>query len=341
MAYTKTTWLDRAVQFASRYTKSGETSTEVTLTASPGTVTQAGTPANATNLNKLEQGVADAHTTADAAIPKISGVMRRTPPTTNLNDAIAPGIYLLGTDSTYTNGCGMDYCTLTVHSTADAGYIIQEVVQVLSPYQRKYRMRTESASGWGAWQYVWDSSKLRMHSSGLYVEFYSTTLGGWFPVGGGSAIQATYTRTATMNSTTKAPRIWHTIVDIQNKRGVIFHADAGVGIAAWINIGDDYYQVGSTLYIKLTLDDQVETITRVIPNSSPGGPQTWQLSQVFISDVYTGGGDYTYTGSTRQDSIYFMKNFKLEVYADPTQSGYTNSNLNVTSTVRYALHVGS
>lgn len=60
MAYSKTTWLDRAVEFVNRYTKSGETSTEVTLVQSPGTITQAGTPLNATNLNKLEQGVADA-----------------------------------------------------------------------------------------------------------------------------------------------------------------------------------------------------------------------------------------------------------------------------------------
>jgi hypothetical protein len=57
MAYTKTTWLDRAVQFASRYTKSSETSTEVTLTASPGTVTQTGTPVNAANLNKMENAL--------------------------------------------------------------------------------------------------------------------------------------------------------------------------------------------------------------------------------------------------------------------------------------------
>lgn len=62
MAYTKTTWIDRIVQFANRYTKSGETSSEVTLVQSPGTVTQAGTAVNATNLNKMEQGIEDAHT---------------------------------------------------------------------------------------------------------------------------------------------------------------------------------------------------------------------------------------------------------------------------------------
>ena len=59
MTYSKTTWLDRVVQYPYRYSKTGETSTEVTLTASPGTVTTAGTAVNATNLNKLETGVFD------------------------------------------------------------------------------------------------------------------------------------------------------------------------------------------------------------------------------------------------------------------------------------------
>lgn len=61
MSYTKTVWQDRAVETPNTYTKSGETSTEVTLVPKPGTVTQAGTPATATLMNKLEQGVYDAH----------------------------------------------------------------------------------------------------------------------------------------------------------------------------------------------------------------------------------------------------------------------------------------
>lgn len=65
MSYTKTTWSDRVVQYPYRYSKTGETSVEVTLTASPGTVTAAGTAVNATNLNKIETGVYDAHTDND------------------------------------------------------------------------------------------------------------------------------------------------------------------------------------------------------------------------------------------------------------------------------------
>lgn len=68
MAYSKTTWFDKIVQFPFRYTKSSETSTQVTLQHDYGTITNAGTPVNATNLNKLEQGVYDAHVTSDSAL---------------------------------------------------------------------------------------------------------------------------------------------------------------------------------------------------------------------------------------------------------------------------------
>lgn len=60
MSYNMTTWQDRVVEFPNRYTKSGETSTQVTLALNPGTVTQAGTAVNANNLNKIEQGIFDA-----------------------------------------------------------------------------------------------------------------------------------------------------------------------------------------------------------------------------------------------------------------------------------------
>ena len=65
MAYTKTTWTDRAVQYPTRYAKSLETSSSVTLTADPGTVTNAGTAVNASNLNNIETGVYNAHTDND------------------------------------------------------------------------------------------------------------------------------------------------------------------------------------------------------------------------------------------------------------------------------------
>lgn len=61
MAYTKTTWVDRLVQFPNRFAKSNETSGSVTLAADPGTVTSAGTALSATNLNKMEDGIESAN----------------------------------------------------------------------------------------------------------------------------------------------------------------------------------------------------------------------------------------------------------------------------------------
>lgn len=60
MSYSTTTWVDRIVEFPNRYTKSSETSTQVILTPNSGSIVQTGTPVNASNLNKLEQGVFDA-----------------------------------------------------------------------------------------------------------------------------------------------------------------------------------------------------------------------------------------------------------------------------------------
>lgn len=65
MAYTKTTWSDRNVQYPARFTKTGESSGEVTLTPSPGTVTAVGTPVSQTNMNKIETGIYDAHVDND------------------------------------------------------------------------------------------------------------------------------------------------------------------------------------------------------------------------------------------------------------------------------------
>jgi hypothetical protein len=68
VAYSKTSWVDRMVQYPNRFTKSSETPTQVTLAADPGVVTNAGTPISASNLNKIEQGLYDAHIAADAAL---------------------------------------------------------------------------------------------------------------------------------------------------------------------------------------------------------------------------------------------------------------------------------
>lgn len=61
MSYTKNTWVDRAVQYASRYLLSLVSGSTYDITASAGTITADGTPVTAAKMNNLEQGVYDAH----------------------------------------------------------------------------------------------------------------------------------------------------------------------------------------------------------------------------------------------------------------------------------------
>jgi hypothetical protein len=53
MPYTKTNWVDRSVQYPSRFTRTSD-GTYDTLVQAPGTIAQAGTPITANALNNLE-----------------------------------------------------------------------------------------------------------------------------------------------------------------------------------------------------------------------------------------------------------------------------------------------
>lgn len=61
MAYNPTTWIDRVVQNPNTFTTQENPDGSITLIPKPGTVTKQGTPVNASNLNKMEQGISDAH----------------------------------------------------------------------------------------------------------------------------------------------------------------------------------------------------------------------------------------------------------------------------------------
>ncbi len=58
MAYTKTNWLDRAVEFVRRYTD--QNGNQYTFTPDEGTIYEVGTPVNALNMLKQEQGIFEA-----------------------------------------------------------------------------------------------------------------------------------------------------------------------------------------------------------------------------------------------------------------------------------------
>lgn len=77
MAYEPTLWKDRAVEKPRTYTLQNNPDGTVTLVPSPGTIVEVGTPVNANNLNKLEQGLKthEAEDATDAHKPENVGVV--------------------------------------------------------------------------------------------------------------------------------------------------------------------------------------------------------------------------------------------------------------------------
>lgn len=151
MAYTKTTWQDRLVEYPNRYAKSGETGTSVTLTADPGTVTQAGTPISAANLNKIEQGIADAHNgqlfklTADDGTGKGGGF------TGDVNTIVKAGFYSIGNTATNTPVASSYGFLIVVQRSA----IIAAQIWVASSTTNAdiyTRVTGDTGTTWGVWK---------------------------------------------------------------------------------------------------------------------------------------------------------------------------------------------
>jgi hypothetical protein len=79
MAYSKTSWVDRVVQYPTRY--KDQNNTQYTFTPDVGTVTQAGTPVNASNLNKVESELEmlDSATLFEMATGDANAILLTTP----------------------------------------------------------------------------------------------------------------------------------------------------------------------------------------------------------------------------------------------------------------------
>jgi hypothetical protein len=60
MMYSWTYWLDHVTQYENRYKETNNTDGTVTHTPEEGEVLQQGTPQNATNFNKMEDGISNA-----------------------------------------------------------------------------------------------------------------------------------------------------------------------------------------------------------------------------------------------------------------------------------------
>jgi|GEM_PF-4688765 len=129
MPYTKTTWQDRQVEHPNRYNKSSENSTEVVLTPSPGNVLRQGTPISAANMNKIEQGIADALALAEAAETPAGAQAKANQAETNAKNASLPrtGGTLTGALTVNGNLQGQNlrvtsgYFTLDSYSIAEYG----------------------------------------------------------------------------------------------------------------------------------------------------------------------------------------------------------------------------
>lgn len=71
MAYQKTVWKDQDVENPRTYVMRDNGDGTVTLLDAFGTVTELGTPVNAANMNKIENGIADLETFANTILNRI------------------------------------------------------------------------------------------------------------------------------------------------------------------------------------------------------------------------------------------------------------------------------
>lgn len=84
MAYTKTVWSDRQVQFPLRFQQTLVSGTTYDFTPVEGTITTAGTPLTASNLNNIENGVAD----VDTRLTSVEGTYVKKDGSVNMTGAL-------------------------------------------------------------------------------------------------------------------------------------------------------------------------------------------------------------------------------------------------------------
>ncbi|MDD9266045.1 hypothetical protein ACFPES_03265 [Paenibacillus sp. GCM10023248] len=145
-----------------------------TITQSPGTVTQAGTPLNAANLNKMEQGIYDAHVTADGALQRTGGTMT--------------GLLRNTTNSPLVSKMS-GYKSWIIHHPSANSFIFAPSATVDGEDWDwpKNIIFNENGTIQAGQNSVWDTGKLRVHSSGTYIEWFNGSI--WQGVGGLKSIQ--------------------------------------------------------------------------------------------------------------------------------------------------------
>ena len=130
MAYSKTTWKDRNVQFPNRFTKVDNTDGTITLNVSQGSIIEQGTPVNASNLNNMELGI---EAVSDATYFKEVGGSA-TAITVNLNTTLVDGLpinfickYANGGEITTLNGILIKRAITGTNPTFSAGQLVTVV----------------------------------------------------------------------------------------------------------------------------------------------------------------------------------------------------------------------
>lgn len=220
MAYTPTVWQDRAVATPNNYTKSNETSTAVTLVQNAGTITQAGTPVNASNLNKLENGVQAVATKADAAV--IRG-----------GDTMTGALSVPTLNGTNAGGAGFDIQTNGA----------MDVIMFRGVSGIRFDHTTMDIYSGG--NKVWNDSRLRVNSTNTGLDAYIG--GAWIPMGNLPPLGKP--RSVNNVSSGTAINVWTTLVNVSGVNGAIE--------LLTVSTSPSYNATGN---VRLTLDGIVETL---------------------------------------------------------------------------------
>lgn len=171
MAYTPTNWKDRVVEKPRTYRMQDNGDGTITLIPEPGTIYEPGTPVNAVNLNKLENGLQAAAAVADSAMPKsggqFTGYVRTAASAGNIGDSGSSGI-----NFEVSSGSNNDDAFMAFHVPNNFAF----------KFGIDRATKRLAVGGWslGANKYkLWDERDLRVNDGVL--EFFDG--GAWKPVG--------------------------------------------------------------------------------------------------------------------------------------------------------------
>lgn len=152
MAYTKTNWKDRAVERPRTYRMQNNPDGTVTLIPMPGTVYEPGTPVNAPNLNKIEQGIVDATVEAINWAKSFGlGGAAKVIPGQDLNNINTTGFYC---GDRLNNAPSNDWWWVIVIQHASSDYCLQFA---FAYHADSVQYRKQIGGGWGQWKYMFHS----------------------------------------------------------------------------------------------------------------------------------------------------------------------------------------